>query len=250
MGFRGCLYRISPNSPFPLSHIPPRIPYRVFRNRRKVGYRANGRRGGTRGPKVRKSRNKKADMRAEFHSVGFRHVPMSSARFRGAPLCPHPHSPSHRSYISPPNRCQAFRNHRNVGYWTKGGKGETRGPKVLKARKKGRLEGAIPPFWCSEGACQVPRGSARFSGGPLCLCSRRPWFRGVPPGSAAVHCAHLHCSSLLYSARQPIPGVSKPPKRWVLGGERAERAKNHVKKGGFEGEISSYWCSAVFRLVP
>ena len=45
------------------------------------------------------------------------------ARFRGVPLRPYAHSPSHRPYIRSASEYQAFRNHRNVGYWERG-KGE------------------------------------------------------------------------------------------------------------------------------
>ena len=101
---------------------------------------------------------------------------------------------------------------------------------MQKPRKIGGFEGIMP--------------SCRFSAG----------FRQVPRGSAAVHCANWPFSSLLYSTR-PIPGVSKPTKRWLLGkgwGRRKREDRKGIsdEKGGFEGVMPTSWCSVWFRQVP
>ena len=78
------------------------------------------------------------------------------------------------------------------------------------------------------------------------MCACCPWFRGLPPRSAVAHCARWPLSSLLYSTAQRIPGVSKPPKRWVLGkgGARVAKVRKEQKMGDFMGEDPFYWCSA------
>ena len=77
----------------------------------------------------------------------------------------------------------------------------------------------------------------------------------VPPGSAATHCARWPFSAILYSNRQPIPGVLKLPKRWVLGngydrGKREDRKRKSAKKSGFGGVMPFCWYSAGGRQVP
>ena len=95
---------------------------------------------------------------------------------------------------------------RNGGWWDK-----TRG-RNWETRPKSGFVRVIPSFRCSLG------------------------FRGTPPGSAVAQCAHYTFSALLYSTRQPTPGVSKPPKRRALGqggerGKREERKCENAKKG-------------------
>ena len=71
-----------------------------------------------------------------------------------------------------------------------------------------------------------------------------------------VRCSRWPLSSPLYSARLPIPGVSKPPKRRLLGNgwgneeTRGSKAQKPRKIGEFEGVMPSCWCSVGFRQVP
>ena len=97
---------------------------------------------------------------------------------------------SRRPYIPPANQYQALRNRRKVGYWRTGDGEDERGESA-NPRKMCIWGGEFP----SGG---VPSGSPRFRGGPLCVPS--------------------HCPSSSPLCSTPtILGVSKPPKRRVLG---------------------------------
>ena len=88
-------------------------------------------------------------------------VPRGSSKFRGGPLCPL------AFLLTPifhrPNNTRHFETTETLGIG-EGGKWETRGAKVRKARKMLDFRAKIP-FIAFRG---VPSGSVGFRGGPLC----------------------------------------------------------------------------------
>ena len=84
-----------------------------------------------------------------------------------------------------------------------------------------------------------------------------PWgsvrFRGAPQGSASAHFGHPPPLPL-HPAHQPIRGVSKPPKRCVMGkggfGKTGEAKLTTRKNGGFDGVMPPFGGSVGFRQVP
>ena len=129
-----------------------------------------------------------------------------------------PVAPSFR----PPNNTGRFEATETLGIG-EGGQGETRWGEIEKREKGGfgwnkallLVFRGVPSG--PVGFRRAPWGSASFRAGPFCLSSQCPWFRGVPSSAAVVHCARWTFTSPLYSTHQPIPGVSKPPKRRGLG---------------------------------
>ena len=102
-------------------------------------------------------------------AVGFRQVPPGAAAARcdcvpvaygSAGLLQVPRWPivptgiPPHSYIPPPEQYQAFRNHRNVGYWGGRRKGEDEKSESGKTPTKVGFAGVIPPLWGFRG---VPR---------------------------------------------------------------------------------------------
>ena len=145
---------------------------------------------------------------------GTRHVPWPSAMVHGArwpfssPLYPARQSNTRRF-----ETCETFVSGRTG--WKGGGPS---GPIVRNPREKAGPM-VNPPFWRSVVFRRVRWGVARFRGGPFCPRFRSPL---LSPLRAAP--SRWPFSALLYSTCQPIPGVSKPPKRRVLamGGGKGE----------------------------
>ena len=110
----------------------------------------------------------------------------------------------------------------------------------------------------------VPRGPVRF--------------RGAPPGSAVVRCAHMAIVALIARRFRGVPWLSIVPispfssfpysalptntmrfettAKLVLSEGRAEeeneggRKRSNARKGGFVAVAPSFWCSVRFRGCP
>ena len=161
---------------------------RIFETAEMLGVGRMGERGKGEDPKCENHENGGLGgvMPSCWCSVGFRLVPWWPilATFL-----------ARRSSIRPPHhhhQYKAFRNRRNSGYRDRV-KGEARGAQLQKPRQIGGFEGAMPPVG-------VPRGSVRF---------RRVPQRFIVPDGLSPH-AYIPTT-------KPITGVSKPPKRRVLG---------------------------------
>ena len=193
----------------PLAPRFRRNQYPASRNRRHVGYWAMGVEKGEnerdQTSQTRKTGGIQEKMTPCWCPAGFRQVPWGSASFSGGPLRPMAFLLA--PIFQPPSNTRRFETAETWGIGAGGRRGQSDRIENAKTALKRCISGRNSPLLV---------------------------FRGEPPGSAVVHCANWHFSSLLYSTRHPIPGVSKPPTRWVFGngrgGGRGDRKRQKNEK--------------------